>query len=49
MLYYRNYPVSVLPLAPPPKEQLGVPLFETLGPRIKRDLGVGEPTEMGRR
>jgi hypothetical protein len=46
---YMSYPAGVLPLPNYQGEQLGVLLFETLGPRIKRDLEVGWPTEMGRR
>jgi hypothetical protein len=30
----------MLHLTQPPREQLGVPLYETLGPQIKRDLEV---------
>jgi hypothetical protein len=38
----QEYSAWVFPLAQPPRRKwLGVPLFETLGPRVKRDLRVG--------
>jgi hypothetical protein len=40
-IYYRNYPAWVFTLAQPPRRTAGVPIFETLGLRIKRDLEVG--------